>query len=133
MPLPIADTHVFTNEHSVLFEEGAVVRQNPIIWANNEHQLTSFVCRAMGHPVTVRRGDFKTLTCVCGAWQTKIIEDPLPGASSDVLVASLQQRLDDTTRYMRDYRAKLQYLLNSTDMDSFTFPDGDTWYKEPVE
>ena len=81
--------------------DGVETIRNQVV-INDDEWLAALICRALQHPIAIRRGDFKTLTCICGAWERKIIEDPLPGPSGEVLIADLTARLEaKTVQYER--------------------------------
>lgn len=118
----------------VLKGEGTPPRAGGQVFSN-EAGLAEMLCRWTKHKITIRWNDFRTLSCACGAWLKQVVEED-DGIISKVTVDALRAEIQQGYRENADLRAKIQYLIDQigwSEEGCFTFPDGDTWWKEPTE
>lgn len=101
------------NKDGALIKPGEEVREgdhflNPRLFANDYAGLEAWVCGALGHPIAVRNGDRRTLSCVCGRWKKQIVSDPDGGATGEVLITALKHEKEQLQKRVAELREAIE-------------------------
>lgn len=112
-----------TDQHFRELQARKLTADNGFVWpvrsqvlVNDDDFVRDLLCAAMHHPIAVRRGDFKTLSCVCGKWRKQISED-LDGAVSQVTVDALQDQVRQCQRRIQDLRGALEDTIEWLELE----------------